>query len=148
MKPEFSIDKKSIIDLLRQHLENSDLYDVKLSNKEGDSILGHKCIFLSRSDYFQALFEDHFGEGDGMHDSFVMSNISGNALRALKTYCYTEQFPPDLGEEDLVEILEVSDFYMLPGMKKVITTYMIPFLDNYNVLEWLMRGIRAVFAQN
>ena len=75
-----------------------------------------------------------------MHDSFVMSNISGNALRALKTYCYTEQFPPDLGEEDLVEILEVSDFYILPGMKKVITTYMIPFLNNYNVLEWLMRG--------
>ena len=60
--------------------------------------------------------------------------------RALKTYCYTENFPEDLGEDDLVEILELSDFYMLPGMKKVITTYMIPFLNNQNVLEWLMRG--------
>ena len=61
--------------------------------------------------------------------------------RALKTYCYTEQFPENLDEDDLVEILEMSDFYLLPGMKKVITNYMIPYLDNNNVLEWLMRGL-------
>ena len=68
-------------DLLRHDLDNAGLSDVKLVNKSGDSILGHKCVFLSRSDFFQALFEDHFHESNVQHDSFCLANISGNALR-------------------------------------------------------------------
>jgi len=96
---------------------------------------------LSRSDYFSALFSDHFHESDQTGASYTLHNISYNGLRALKSYCYTEEFPDDLDENDLIEILEMSDFYMLPGMKKVITTSMVNHLRNHNVIEWLLRGL-------
>ena len=66
--------------------------------------------------------------------------FSLNGLGALKSYCYTEEFPDNVEEPDLIEILEMSDFYMLPGMKKVITTSMVDHLKNHNVIEWLLRG--------
>ena len=50
------------------------------------------------------------------------------------------EFPEGLEEQDLIEILEMSDFYMLPGMKKLITTNMVTHLRNHNVIEWLLRG--------
>jgi len=66
--------------------------------------------------------------------------VSENGLIALKSYCYTESFPDGLEEIDLIEVLEMSDYYMLPGMKKVITSYMLNYLQNHNVLEWLLRA--------
>ena len=66
--------------------------------------------------------------------------MSENGLIALKSYCYTESFPEGLEEIDLIEVLEMSDYYMLPGMKKVITSYMLNYLQNHNVLDWLLRG--------
>ena len=72
--------------------------------------------------------------------------MSENGLIALKSYCYTESFPEGLEEIDLIEVLEMSDYYMLPGMKKVITSYMLNYLQNHNVLDWLLRG--KIFCYN
>ena len=72
--------------------------------------------------------------------------MSENGLIALKSYCYTESFPDGLDEIDLIEVLEMSDYYMLPGMKKVITSYMLNYLQNHNVLDWLLRG--KIFCYN
>ena len=122
---------------------NSVHFDIELTNGFGDVIQGHRAVFLSRSDYFGALFTDHFHESDETNEffgKFRLPNVSENGLIALKSYCYTEAFPEGLEEIDLIEVLEMSDYYMLPGMKKVITSYMLNYLQNHNVLDWLLRG--------
>jgi len=146
VSPIRSIDLFGDKEILKSDLLNSEHFDIELTNGFGDVIQGHRAVFLSRSDYFGALFTDHFHESDQSGESneyfgkFSLPNVSENGLIALKSYCYTESFPEGLEEIDLIEVLEMSDYYMLPGMKKVITSYMLNYLQNHNVLDWLLRA--------
>ena len=69
VSPIRSIDLFGDKEILKSDLLNSEHFDIELTNGFGDVIQGHRAVFLSRSDYFGALFTDHFHESDQSDES-------------------------------------------------------------------------------
>ena len=69
VSPIRSIDLFGDKEILKSDLLNSVHFDIELENGLGDVIQGHRAVFLSRSDYFAALFTDHFHESDQSSES-------------------------------------------------------------------------------
>ena len=99
-----------------------------------------RTVLTARSDFFSGLFCDHFGEQDSSSKIFPLQGISENALDCLALYVYCEKISEHLEADDHEELLHLSDFYMLPGLKKVLASSMAKLLTIDNCISWLLRG--------
>ena len=94
----------------------------------------------ARSDFFSGLFSDHFHEQDTSSENFPLHGISDTALDCLALYVYCEKISENLEADDHEELLQLSDFYMLPGLKKLLASSMAKLLTVDNCISWLLRG--------
>lgn len=114
--------------------------NVTLTNQNGYSIHCHRCVLTARSDFFTGLFNDHFDEMKSKPNSYILHDISDTSMKCLELYVYSETILDELDNDEFVELLQLSDFYMLPGMKKVIAQAMANKLSTDNCLDWLKKG--------
>ncbi|XP_029291024.1 ankyrin repeat and BTB/POZ domain-containing protein 1 [Cottoperca gobio] len=89
---------------------------------DGFNFLCHKAFFCGRSDYFKALLEDHFSEGEQLqsHPStpvITLHNISHEIFIHVMYFIYTDD--TELITEIVFDVLCVADMYLLPGLKRL-----------------------------
>ena len=72
--------------------------------------------------------------------------ILTQSLQCLGIYVYSETVLEYLDDDDFVELLHLSDFYMLPGLKRVIAQNMAKILSTDNCLDWLKKGLEILFC--
>uniref|UniRef100_A0A673LHQ8 Ankyrin repeat and BTB/POZ domain-containing protein 1 n=1 Tax=Sinocyclocheilus rhinocerous TaxID=307959 RepID=A0A673LHQ8_9TELE len=105
---------------------------------EDYDFLCHKAFFCSRSDYFKALLEDHFSEGETLqtHPSIpviTLHDVSHDLFTRILYYIYSDN--TQLSHENVYEVLCVADMYLLPGLKRLCGRTLAVLLNEENVLH-------------
>ncbi|RXN19489.1 ankyrin repeat and BTB POZ domain-containing 1 [Labeo rohita] len=105
---------------------------------EGYDFLCHKAFFCGRSDYFKALLEDHFSEGETLqsHPSIpviTLHDVSHDLFTRILYYIYSDN--SQLSHENVYEVLCVADMYLLPGLKRLCGRTLAVLLNEENVLH-------------
>ncbi|TNN42718.1 Ankyrin repeat and BTB/POZ domain-containing protein 1 [Liparis tanakae] len=109
---------------------------------DGFNFLCHKAFFSGRSDYFKALLEDHFSEGEELQSRpgtpvITLHNISHEIFTRVMYYIYTDD--TELVAELVLDVLCVADMYLLPGLKRLCGKTLAETLSEDNVLHmWKM----------
>uniref|UniRef100_A0A673UQP8 Ankyrin repeat and BTB/POZ domain-containing protein 1 n=1 Tax=Suricata suricatta TaxID=37032 RepID=A0A673UQP8_SURSU len=104
---------------------------------EGCSFLCHKAFFCGRSDYFQALLDDHFRENEELEASgglpaITLHGISPDIFTHVLYYIYSDhtELPPEVA----YDVLSVADMYLLPGLKRLCGRSLAQLLDEDSVV--------------
>lgn len=105
---------------------------------EGFNFLCHKAFFCGRSDYFKALLEDHFSEGEVLQSQpstpvITLHNISHEIFIRLLYYIYSDD--TELTTENVYDVLCVADMYLLPGLKRLCGKTLGSLLSEDNILH-------------
>ncbi|XP_068191257.1 ankyrin repeat and BTB/POZ domain-containing protein 1 isoform X1 [Antennarius striatus] len=101
------------------------------------NFLCHKAFFCGRSDYFKALLEDHFSEGEQLQSQpsipvITLHNISHEVFIDVMYYIYTND--PELKVDNAFEVLCVADMYLLPDLKHLCGKMLAQTLCEDNVV--------------
>uniref|UniRef100_A0A8C7WYT6 Ankyrin repeat and BTB (POZ) domain containing 1 n=1 Tax=Oryzias sinensis TaxID=183150 RepID=A0A8C7WYT6_9TELE len=105
---------------------------------EGYDFLCHKAFFCGRSDYFKALLEDHFSEGELLQSQpsipvITLHNITHEIFIHVMYYIYTDE--TELMMENVLDVLCVADMYLLPGLKRLCGKTLAKSIGEDNVLH-------------
>ncbi|XP_037539989.1 ankyrin repeat and BTB/POZ domain-containing protein 1 [Nematolebias whitei] len=104
---------------------------------EGYDFLCHKAFFCGRSDYFKALLEDHFSEGEQLQSQpstpVITLHISHEIFIHVMYYIYTDD--TELVMENVFDVLCVADMYLLPGLKRLCGKTLASTICEENVLH-------------
>ncbi|KAM4738270.1 ankyrin repeat and BTB/POZ domain-containing protein 1 isoform 2-T2 [Anableps anableps] len=105
---------------------------------EGYDFLCHKAFFCGRSDYFKALLEDHFSEGEQLLSQpstpvITLHNISHEVFIHVMYYIYTDD--TELTMDNVFDVLCVADMYLLPGLKRLCGKTLAKAICEDNVLH-------------
>ncbi|XP_061113727.1 ankyrin repeat and BTB/POZ domain-containing protein 1 isoform X2 [Conger conger] len=105
---------------------------------EGYSFLCHKVFFCGRSDYFRALLEDHFSEGEMLQSqpctpALTLHHLPHDIFIRLLYYIYSDD--TELSEENVEEVLGVADMWLLPGLKRLCGRVLAQGLGEDSVLR-------------
>uniref|UniRef100_A0A3Q4HUJ7 Ankyrin repeat and BTB/POZ domain-containing protein 1 n=1 Tax=Neolamprologus brichardi TaxID=32507 RepID=A0A3Q4HUJ7_NEOBR len=105
---------------------------------DGYDFLCHKAFFCGRSDYFKALLEDHFSEGEQLQSQpstpvITLHNISHEIFIHIMYYIYTDD--TELMTENVFDVLCVADMYLLPGLKRLCGKTLAKTICEENVLH-------------
>ncbi|KAI2662049.1 Ankyrin repeat and BTB/POZ domain-containing protein 1 [Labeo rohita] len=97
-----------------------------------------RAFFCGRSDYFKALLEDHFSEGETLqsHPSIpviTLHDVSHDLFTRILYYIYSDN--SQLSHENVYEVLCVADMYLLPGLKRLCGRTLAVLLNEENVLH-------------
>ncbi|KTF72352.1 hypothetical protein cypCar_00037195 [Cyprinus carpio] len=97
-----------------------------------------RAFFCARSDYFKALLEDHFSEGETLqvHPSIpviTLHDVSHDLFTRILYYIYSDN--TQLSHENVYEVLCVADMYLLPGLKRLCGRTLAVLLSEENVLH-------------
>uniref|UniRef100_A0A8C9U8K1 Ankyrin repeat and BTB/POZ domain-containing protein 1 n=1 Tax=Scleropages formosus TaxID=113540 RepID=A0A8C9U8K1_SCLFO len=96
------------------------------------------AFFCGRSDYFRALLEDHFSEGETLQSQpstpvLTLHNLSPDIFVRLLYYIYSDD--TELSQENVYDVLCVADMYLLPGLKRLCGKLLAQTLNEDNVLH-------------
>uniref|UniRef100_A0A3B3RTS8 Ankyrin repeat and BTB/POZ domain-containing protein 1 n=1 Tax=Paramormyrops kingsleyae TaxID=1676925 RepID=A0A3B3RTS8_9TELE len=105
---------------------------------ESYNFLCHKAFFCGRSDYFRALLDDHFSEGETLQAQpstpvLTLHNLSPDIFIRLLYYIYSDD--TELSLDNVYEVLCVADMYLLPGLKRLCGKLLAQTLSEDNVLH-------------
>uniref|UniRef100_A0AAY4BCE9 BTB domain-containing protein n=1 Tax=Denticeps clupeoides TaxID=299321 RepID=A0AAY4BCE9_9TELE len=105
---------------------------------EGYDFLCHKAFFCGRSDYFKALMEDHFSEGEMLVSAphiavITLHNISHELFTRILYYIYSDD--TQMTQDNVFDVLCVADMYLLPGLKRLCGKSLAAFICEDNVLH-------------
>ncbi|XP_056585986.1 ankyrin repeat and BTB/POZ domain-containing protein 1 [Triplophysa dalaica] len=105
---------------------------------DGYDFLCHKAFFCGRSDYFKALLEDHFSEGETLLalpgiPAITLHDVSHDLFTRILYYIYSDN--AQLSHENVYEVLCVADMYLLPGLKRLCGRTLAALLNEENVLH-------------
>ncbi|XP_034028559.1 ankyrin repeat and BTB/POZ domain-containing protein 1 [Thalassophryne amazonica] len=113
---------------------------------DGYNFLCHKVFFCGRSDYFRALLEDHFSEGETLQSQpstpvLTLHNISHEIFIHILYYIYSDD--TELTMECVFDVLCVADMYLLPGLKRLCGKTLANAISEDSVLH--MRKMARLF---
>ncbi|CAL8084175.1 unnamed protein product [Orchesella dallaii] len=106
---------------------------------EGTRFYCNKVFLCTRSAYFQALLEDYFDEYHETCNTLPVINlrdVSASVISCVLYYIYTN-LPHTLNEDIVFDVLEISDIYLLPGLKKHCGIFLCNMVSRDNVIELL-----------
>jgi len=116
---------------LSQLLLSERFSDVTFKFEDGSEIKGHKCILACRSQKFRAMFES------GMEESYGIVNISEYGCDAFKIFLkfiYTGFIGiQDLNEDNCMEILELSESYLVQDLKRQCEAFLSKNINFLNL---------------
>ncbi|KAI9555576.1 hypothetical protein GHT06_018091 [Daphnia sinensis] len=114
--------------------------------------LCHKAAFVGRSEYFRALFRDHFREalrtdyGKGSIASRDEETIQGSEIERVmlrdvtpevfaQVVYYVYSNSVQLTADNVYELLNIGELYLMPGLKKLCANFLISVIDTQNVVS-------------
>lgn len=104
---------------------------------DGYTFMCHKAFFCGRSDYFKALVEDHFSEGEQLQSQpgipVITLHISHEIFIHLMYYIYCNN--TELTTESVFDVLCVADMYLLSGLKRLCGKTLASMICEDNVLN-------------
>ena len=104
--------------------KNKYLSDVVL-NLQGQSIPAHKRILACRAEYFKSLFFGGFNE-ENTNSIDLEPNTPLYAFSVMLLYIYTGKIKFDyICEDELLELLILSDKYQIKDLEEWVLTYLI-----------------------
>ncbi|XP_046653588.1 ankyrin repeat and BTB/POZ domain-containing protein 1-like isoform X1 [Daphnia pulicaria] len=113
--------------------------------------LCHKAAFVGRSEYFRALFRDHFRETsrtgvcdkaikqkEGMEgrseiDLMTLRDVTPEVFAQVVSYVYSNCV--QLSAETVYELLNIGELYLMPGLKKLCANFLISAIDSESVIS-------------
>nr|CAH0100088.1 unnamed protein product [Daphnia galeata] len=114
--------------------------------------LCHKAAFVGRSEYFRALFRDHFREtsrtdvcdtaiqqkdkereGRTEIDLLTLHDVTPEVFAQVIFYVYSNSV--QLNVETVYELLNIGELYLMPGLKKLCANFLISAIDSENVIS-------------
>ena len=93
------------------------LSDVVLISKEGTRFKCHRVILAARVPYFKAYFAFNSKWGALSLNEETLIDASEKTLTSLINYVYTDEFPKDQSIKDLLNLLILSDQYLVSRLK-------------------------------
>jgi len=111
-------------------MRNSDV-SFRIKDQE---IQAHKCILISRSPVFTAMFEHHTAESQS--GVVEMLDISPHTFRTVLYFMYTDQVKLQT-EEEAKKLIVAADKYLLDLLKFKSEEFLISHLSWGNCLELL-----------
>eukprot|EP01029_Cantina_marsupialis_P027856 TRINITY_DN774094_c0_g1_i1.p1 TRINITY_DN774094_c0_g1~~TRINITY_DN774094_c0_g1_i1.p1 ORF type:complete len:545 (-),score=105.11 TRINITY_DN774094_c0_g1_i1:86-1621(-) len=118
-------------------LNNPDaLCDITINLQDGQNILAHKAILVSRSSFYRAMFMNGFSENQSR--TLDASDWSYEPYYAMMEYIYAGKIDPDLEPEYLQELVVLADRQMLPHLRDYTASRLAMCLDKENVCESLV----------
>jgi ankyrin repeat/BTB/POZ domain-containing protein 1 len=107
----------------------------------------HKVFLCGRSEYFRALLTGHFSEAICLSRSLpldttsevisevTLHDVSATVFGLILKFIYSHQV--DVSPEFVYPLLSASDMYLLPGLAKVLSVAITPYLTENNVIDIL-----------
>jgi N-acetylneuraminic acid mutarotase len=99
---------------LKSYINNPRNSDIKFELDSGEIFFGHKLI-LSRSNFFQAMFETAMKES--AEDIIHISDVSASNFFSLISYLYSDEM--DLTYESAIEMFIVADRFGIDRLKRI-----------------------------
>lgn len=123
----------------REEYENST--DVTFNLPDGSKLKAHRLVLSVTSEVFHAQF---FGPlSDKSQEVEVSQCISSNAFRVMIDSIYRSGSIPDLGIEELLDLLFCSNFYLLHGNIRWCTFKIVSYIGNIeNVPDLAMWALK------
>ncbi|KAG8179334.1 hypothetical protein JTE90_011598 [Oedothorax gibbosus] len=119
-------------------LSMSDLCDVNLISSEGTVFGCHKCILISRLDYFHSMLSTCWAENSLLGN--LSLPISSKAMQVLLDYIYEDDASKIEILEDvefLCHILMIADQLLIPRLKEVCESAIVKLINLRNAAELL-----------
>ncbi|XP_054162101.1 ankyrin repeat and BTB/POZ domain-containing protein 1-like [Oppia nitens] len=108
-------------------------------NVENQLFKCHKVFFSGRSDYFKALFNDHFMEAKKQINGiqvFELFYISIQTFLVIASYIYQNSAQFNL--KNAYEVIMTADLYLMPGLKRQCANFIGQHLTVNNVISTLL----------
>ncbi|XP_027206327.2 ankyrin repeat and BTB/POZ domain-containing protein 1-like isoform X1 [Dermatophagoides pteronyssinus] len=106
----------------------------------------HKLFFAIRSDYFVALFCDHFQESSNHRKIHTIDKINKfiindriDLFRLLTCFIYTNNIDNDITLDQVCDLLYASDVYLIESLKRHCATIIGANIGNFNpidIIKW------------
>ena len=100
------------------------------------SILVHKIILVSFSDYFCGLLNPHMREGKQITVKCA-ETLQAPAVIKLVEFCYTGQITMDIRSEKIEDLLEAADYLSLKDLCDAISEFLGKNLSDENCFDIL-----------
>ena len=126
-----NINKSKISDSLKFFVNNKNLSDINFTFSNKKNIYAHKIILISRSKYFNSLFQGLLKESN--ENELFIDKFSYSIFFEIIKYIYTAEFNCD--GSNIIELLEASNYYLLDDLKKELIEILIYNLDINNVFD-------------
>ena len=123
-----------------------ELQDVTIICEEGCEVFAHKCLLVSRSDYFSSMFCSGWSESSAV----LTLPLPSSTVQTVIDYLYTDQSTRVEKSEDLefvCNILVVADQFLLTRLKQICESRLTRLLTLKNVTELLQFAVNFLAAQ-
>lgn len=94
--------------------------DVTFHLTDGSTMAGHRAILAARCPYFKCVFGPGHGDvplfREASQLSLKVEHVAPTTFRTLLSAIYTDG--ADINEENVLDVLEASSFYMLGGLQR------------------------------
>ncbi|EFA86792.1 hypothetical protein PPL_00597 [Heterostelium album PN500] len=108
---------------------------------EDKIINAHKCILYSRNQHFKAMITS--GMKESTEDIITISDVSYEAFKAIIHYIYTGQL--HFHQVDILELLSLSDRYLIDDVKHQCTKYLINHINSNQTNLASLKSIAETF---
>ena len=96
----------------------------------GESIKAHKCILIARSEKFKSMLQTEMKEY--LENKVVISNeeVTPAVYKLLIQWIYEGECDLPDSVKDLIQLLKLTDEYLLPDLQKVCEEQIIDSIDS------------------
>jgi len=122
--------KSKIANSLKIFVNNKNLSDIRFIFSNKKIIYAHKIILISRSNYFNSLFNGLLK--DYKKKELIINEFSYDVFFEIIKYIYTAKF--EYKNLNIIELLEASNYYLLDNLKEQLFDIFINNLNVNNVL--------------
>ena len=123
-----------------------ELQDVTIICEEGSELYAHKCVLVSRSEYFSSMFCSGWSESSAE----LTLPLPSTTVQTVLDYLYTDQSVKVEKSEDLefvCNILVVADQFLLNRLKQICESQLTRLLTLKNVTELFQFSVNFMAAQ-
>ncbi|KAL4245751.1 hypothetical protein ABKN59_001667 [Abortiporus biennis] len=110
---------------LNEQRKGEILTDATLESTDGQMFPVHRNILVASTEYFKGLFCGEFRESSQLHWQPIHVDVSGDVLAQILDHIYLGKIQDVDDQDDLLEMLEVSDMWMLKDLFKWVENRLI-----------------------
>eukprot|EP00347_Sterkiella_histriomuscorum_P021639 403333279 len=129
-------DQNSLKIAYSELLEKGNYSDIDLI-VNGETIKAHKCILIARSDKFRVMLQNQMKESIENRVDIKIDNIKFENYKLLIQWIYQGECDLPDSVKDLLELIQLTDEYLLPDLQKVCEEQIIELMDYQSSVDIL-----------